>query len=71
MVHIGSLKGARDAIDAGANGLPHLFIGPSSDPNFGQFCGCASKAGFRMHGGDVQSWTCSNSTSESLLKEED
>ncbi len=37
VVHIGSLQGARDAIDAGADGLAHLFIGPSSDPDFGQF----------------------------------
>lgn len=37
VVHIGSLQGARDAIEAGADGLAHLFIGPTSDLDFGQF----------------------------------
>lgn len=37
VVHIGSLQQARDAIDAGADGLAHLFIGEHSDPEFGKF----------------------------------
>jgi imidazolonepropionase-like amidohydrolase len=37
VVHIGSLQGARDVIDAGADGLAHLFHGPSSPADFGQF----------------------------------
>jgi imidazolonepropionase-like amidohydrolase len=37
MVHIGTLQDARDAIEAGADGLAHLFIDRSPDPNFGAF----------------------------------
>jgi imidazolonepropionase-like amidohydrolase len=37
VVHIGSLQGARDAIDAGADGLAHLFINSPPDPDFGRF----------------------------------
>ena len=37
IVHIGSLRGARDAIEAGADGLAHLFIGGHCDADFGQF----------------------------------
>jgi len=36
VVHIGSLQQAMDAIDAGADGLAHLFIGPESRPDFGK-----------------------------------
>jgi imidazolonepropionase-like amidohydrolase len=36
VVHIGSLQQAEDAINAGADGLAHLFIGEQSDPNFGK-----------------------------------
>jgi hypothetical protein len=36
VVHIGSLPQAIDAIEAGADGLAHLFIGPKSDPDFGK-----------------------------------
>ncbi len=36
VVHIGSLQQARDAIEAGADGLAHLFVGPSTDPDFGR-----------------------------------
>jgi imidazolonepropionase-like amidohydrolase len=35
VVHIGSLQQAEEAIDAGADGLAHLFIGPKSSPGFG------------------------------------
>jgi imidazolonepropionase-like amidohydrolase len=37
VVHIGNLEGARDAIDAGADGLAHLFHGGSCPKDFGQF----------------------------------
>ena len=37
VVHIGSVEGARDAIEAGADGLAHIFHGPSSPRDFGQF----------------------------------
>ena len=37
LVHIGDLAGARDAIDAGADGLAHLFVDRDPDPTFGQF----------------------------------
>jgi imidazolonepropionase-like amidohydrolase len=37
VVHIGSLEGARDAINAGADGLAHIFHEPSSPKDFGQF----------------------------------
>jgi imidazolonepropionase-like amidohydrolase len=37
VVHIGSLQGARDAIDAGADGLAHLFHDGSCPRDFGQF----------------------------------
>ena len=36
VVHIGSLQQAMDAIDAGADGLAHLFVGPESRPDFGK-----------------------------------
>jgi len=34
VVHIGGLAGARDAIDAGANGLVHLFVDSMPDASF-------------------------------------
>ncbi|HYM60968.1 MAG TPA: amidohydrolase family protein [Thermoanaerobaculia bacterium] len=37
VVHIGSLEGARTAIDAGADGLAHLFGNGRPDPEFGRF----------------------------------
>ncbi len=36
VVHIGSFEQALDAIDAGADGLAHLFIGPKSGKDFGK-----------------------------------
>jgi imidazolonepropionase-like amidohydrolase len=36
VTHIGSLQQALDAIDAGADGLAHLFVGASSSPDFGK-----------------------------------
>ena len=37
VVHIGSLAGARDAIDAGADGLMHIFEDQPPDPQFAAF----------------------------------
>lgn len=37
VVHIGSLAGARDAIDAGADGVVHLFVDQDPDPELGTF----------------------------------
>lgn len=37
LVHIGSLQGARDAVEVGADGLAHTFIDQSPDKNFGDF----------------------------------
>jgi imidazolonepropionase-like amidohydrolase len=37
VVHIGDLAGARDAIDAGADGIVHLFVDKEPDPEFGRF----------------------------------
>lgn len=37
VVHIGTLAGARDAIEAGADGLAHLFVDQSPDPELGTF----------------------------------
>src|SRR5262245_38355649 len=37
VAHIGSLQGARDAIDAGADGLAHLFVDRAPGPDFGKF----------------------------------
>ena len=37
VVHIGSLAGALDAIDSGADGLMHLFTDKQPDPQFGEF----------------------------------
>ena len=34
VVHIGTLQQAIDTIEAGADGLAHLFIGPASSPDF-------------------------------------
>jgi imidazolonepropionase-like amidohydrolase len=39
VVHIATLEGARDAIDAGADGLVHLFTDRSPDAEFGRFVG--------------------------------
>ena len=36
VTHIGSLQQALDAIDAGTDGLAHLFVGPASAPDFGR-----------------------------------
>ena len=35
LVHIGALSGARTAIDAGADGLAHLFVDHAPEPDFG------------------------------------
>jgi len=37
LVHIGDYAGARGAIDAGADGLAHLFVDRAPDAYFGQF----------------------------------
>lgn len=37
VVHIGSVEGARDAIEAGADGLAHIFHAGSSPKDFGEF----------------------------------
>ena len=37
VVHIGTLQGAREAIEVGVDGLAHLFIDQHPDPNFGEF----------------------------------
>jgi hypothetical protein len=37
VVHIGSLQGARDAIETGASGLAHLFVDRAPDAEFGRF----------------------------------
>lgn len=37
VVHIGDLAGARDAIDAGADGLAHLFVDAAPDAGFAAF----------------------------------
>jgi hypothetical protein len=37
VVHIGSLQGAREAVEAGADGLEHLFIDRAPDAEFGRF----------------------------------
>ena len=37
VVHIGSVEGARDAIEAGADGLAHIFHADSAPKNFGTF----------------------------------
>lgn len=37
VVHIGSVEGARDAIEAGADGLAHIFHAGSAPKDFGQF----------------------------------
>ncbi|HEU4562009.1 MAG TPA: CIA30 family protein [Longimicrobium sp.] len=37
VVHVGDLAGAREAIDAGADGLVHLFVDQQPDAEFGRF----------------------------------
>src|SRR5262249_29040223 len=37
VAHIGSLQGARDAIESGVDGLAHLFVDRAPDPDFGKF----------------------------------
>jgi len=37
VVHIGTLAAAREAIDAGADGLVHLFVDKDPDPELGKF----------------------------------
>jgi imidazolonepropionase-like amidohydrolase len=37
VAHIGSLQGARDAIESGVDGLAHLFVDRAPDPDFGNF----------------------------------
>jgi imidazolonepropionase-like amidohydrolase len=37
VVHIGTLAGARDAIDVGADGVVHLFVDKDPDPELGRF----------------------------------
>ncbi|MBV1776823.1 CIA30 family protein [Burkholderiaceae bacterium DAT-1] len=34
VIHIGSLEGARDAVECGADGLVHLFVDQAADPAF-------------------------------------
>jgi len=40
VMHIGSLQQAIDAINAGADGLAHLFVGPTSGKDFGKLVCC-------------------------------
>ena len=37
VAHIGSLAGAHDAIDAGVDGLEHLFVDQAPEPGFGAY----------------------------------
>jgi imidazolonepropionase-like amidohydrolase len=37
LVHIGSMQGARDAIEVGADGLAHTFIDRTAEKDFGDF----------------------------------
>ena len=37
VAHIGSLQGARDAIESEVDGLVHLFVDRAPDPDFGKF----------------------------------
>jgi len=37
VVHIGTLQGAREAIEVGADGLAHLFVDQSPEAEFGRF----------------------------------
>jgi Amidohydrolase family/Complex I intermediate-associated protein 30 (CIA30) len=37
VVHIATLQDAQEALEAGADGLAHLFVGPESPPDFGRF----------------------------------
>ena len=44
VVHVGDLRSAREALEAGADGLAHLFVDTSPDPGFGKLA--ASKKAF-------------------------
>lgn len=69
VAHIGSYQGARDAINAGVDGLMHLFIDRAPDPDFGQFV--AEHYAFVVPTLSVLKSICGTSSGESLITDPD
>ena len=68
MVHINTEQDARDALDAGADGLAHLFFGGGVGKDFGQFV--AAHHAFVVPTLSVLSGTCdAEPTGEALLSD--
>lgn len=65
VAHIGSYQGARDAINAGVDGLMHLFIDRAPDADFGKFV--AEHRAFVVPTLGVLSSICSKPSGESLI----
>ncbi len=65
VVHIGSYEGARDAVEAGADGLMHLFVDRAPDPDFGRFV--AAHHAFVVPTLSVLASICGNHPGEELL----
>jgi imidazolonepropionase-like amidohydrolase len=65
VVHIGTLQEAEEAINAGADGLAHLFLGPKSDPDFGRLV--ASHHAFVVPTLTVLQSVCGNAGGQSLI----
>ncbi len=65
VAHIGSLQGARDAINAGVDGLMHLFIDRAPDPDFGRFV--AEHHAFVVPTLSVLKSVCGTPSGESLI----
>jgi len=67
VVHIGTLADAEEAINAGADGLAHLFVGPKSDPDFGKLV--AEHHAFVVPTLTVLETVCGHPGGEPLLKD--
>jgi imidazolonepropionase-like amidohydrolase len=67
VVHIGSEAQARDAIEAGADGLAHIFLGATASPDFGKL---AAKHGtFVIPTLSVMYWWCGRSSGPRLAED--
>ncbi len=69
VAHIGSYQGARDAINAGVDGLMHLFTDRAPDSDFGQFV--AEHHAFVVPTLSVLKSGCGTPSGESLITDPD
>jgi imidazolonepropionase-like amidohydrolase/ABC-type multidrug transport system permease subunit len=69
VAHIGSYQGAKDVLNAGVDGLMHLFIDRAPDPDFGRFV--AAHHAFVVPTLSVLQGICGTPSGESLITDPD